>query len=103
MKLCLACASPALPGQSRCAEHFRKRERERHQGVRGGKWRNTRRRILRRDGYRCVMCGSPDNLSVDHIIPRVVRVDNRDHNLRTLCQSCHDKVTVHGRRVPAPN
>jgi RNA-directed DNA polymerase len=50
-------------------------------------------RARMRDGFRCVRCGSPDNLRVHH------RRGARSHrlaDLETLCQSCHH--AEHGYR-----
>lgn len=44
-----------------------------------------RERIMRRDGYRCVECGSNERLSIDHIIPRSKGGSGDDDNLRALC------------------
>ena len=54
----------------------------------------TRRRILDRDGHRCVQCGRrSDPLIADHIIP--VAEGGTDHasNGQTLCPACHDTKT----------
>ena len=54
-----------------------------------------RYRILKRDGFRCVICGrSPANnlgveLEVDHIIPVSKGGDNSPSNLRTTCSECN--------------
>ena len=50
-----------------------------------------RRRVLSRDGYKCIICGSNKNLEAHHIIP--VRNSNEqkfnDNNGITLCRECH--------------
>lgn len=52
--------------------------------------------ILKRDGYKCVICGSRDNLHVHHIVPVSVRPDHSEHNLITLCIRCHDRQAGQG-------
>lgn len=49
----------------------------------------VRRRVLDRDGWRCVRCGAAARLEVDHIRPRRAGGGNDEANLRTLCRSCH--------------
>ncbi|MGC8866143.1 MAG: HNH endonuclease [Bacteroidales bacterium] len=62
-------------------------------------WQQRREEILRRDGYRCRVCNSSDNLQVHH---RQYHYDTQhdsfkkpweydDANLITLCESCHKK------------
>ena len=51
-----------------------------------------RRRILRRDGYRCVYCGevfTEEALTLDHVQPRVRGGDGSDGNLVTACGPCN--------------
>lgn len=52
-------------------------------------WQKVRREALERDGNRCVMCGSIENLEAHHIHPvsegGVAQIDN----LKTLCKRCH--------------
>lgn len=52
--------------------------------------------ILKRDGYKCVICGTQDNLHVHHIVPVSVRPDHSEHNLITLCIRCHDRQAGQG-------
>jgi hypothetical protein len=50
-----------------------------------------RERIYERDGHRCVLCGSTDDLTLDHIYPRALAGDDNDDNLRTLCRPCNSE------------
>lgn len=56
------------------------------------KW-NRRRRVLQRDGFMCVGCGSREDLTMHHRIPRSRGGQNRVDNLTTLCLNCH--ATLH--------
>ena len=54
-------------------------------------WKEMRARILKRDGYACLACGSKDHLQVHH------RTYNRvgaeiEIDLRTLCGRCHESI-----------
>jgi len=51
-------------------------------------WRKIRQLVINRDGC-CQRCGSEENLSVDHIIPRSLNGDDSLSNLQCLCQSCN--------------
>jgi len=61
-------------------------------------WREIREQCLARDGYRCRLCNSPDDLQAHH---RTYERFGREelHDLTTLCASCHDVVTDHQRRT----
>ena len=53
-----------------------------------------RQRIFERDGYRCVYCGAQfaaEELTVDHIEPRVRGGDRSDGNLVTACGGCNTR------------
>ena len=58
-------------------------------------WKALRLAAKRRDGWRCVRCGSRVGLEVDHIQPRERRPDLALvlDNLATLCRSCHIQKT----------
>jgi len=53
--------------------------------------------IFKRDNYQCVLCGSKENLQLDHIhsIYQVannlypIELLNTEENLRTLCKKCN--------------
>jgi hypothetical protein len=52
----------------------------------------VRYRILKRDDFRCVLCGKTAKdvqLEVDHIYPVSKGGDSSDKNLRTLCADCN--------------
>jgi HNH endonuclease len=48
-----------------------------------------RLRIFDRDGWRCVSCGSSEDLTIDHIRPRARGGTNEESNLQTLCRPCN--------------
>lgn len=45
--------------------------------------------VFSRDGYACVYCGSPLNLSLDHVIPQSRGGEHSPSNLVTACRSCN--------------
>jgi len=53
------------------------------------KWAETRTKVLKRDGYRCVRCGSTELLDVHHRIARQHGGTDDLDNLETLCRKCH--------------
>src|SRR5438874_4354852 len=57
-----------------------------------------RLRIFERDAYRCVYCGQQfpsEELTIDHVEPRVRGGDRSDGNLVTACMGCN---TLKGHR-----
>ena len=62
-------------------------------------WSEARKAAVKRDGGRCVLCGSQEGLEVDHIAPRNGEgyrngCHHHPENLRTLCHRCHANVTA---------
>lgn len=47
--------------------------------------------VYERDGYRCVLCGATDDLTLDHIIPWSKGGPDTAGNLQTLCGSCNSR------------
>ena len=85
----------ALPGGSRCAEHQRERNRVGQAKGTTAAWRKAREAALRRDGHRCVVCGSTEKLQVHHIDGRGVGAD--EHPLELLevrCLKHHHEATA---------
>lgn len=58
-------------------------------------YRELRKRILDRDGWRCQHCGSLSNLEVHHIQFRSRLGNDEESNLITLCVSCHNNLHCH--------
>lgn len=52
-------------------------------------WKQTRKRILLRDNYKCQECGKETYLHIHHIKYRFA--SNLDQDLITLCKFCHAK------------
>lgn len=48
-----------------------------------------RMRVYERDGHKCRYCGTPERLTIDHIIPIVAGGSNQESNLQTLCEPCN--------------
>lgn len=51
-----------------------------------------REEVFARDAYRCVYCGQPfpaEELTVDHVQPRVRGGDNSGGNVVTACGGCN--------------
>ena len=56
-------------------------------------WEEKARRIRRRDGYRCQICGADDlPLEVHHLTYDNLGYED-DDDLITVCHSCHEKIT----------
>ena len=51
----------------------------------------TRYNIFKRDGNKCVYCGSKDRLTVDHVIPKAKGGRTTWKNLVTACKKCNSK------------
>lgn len=57
------------------------------------RWKKKRDKVLRRDGYCCVLCTSIQDLEIHHrTYIRLYR--ERIGDLTTLCKRCHDGVTT---------
>jgi 5-methylcytosine-specific restriction endonuclease McrA len=50
---------------------------------------NVRIEVWRRDGGKCVKCGSRENLEYDHIVPVSKGGSNSARNIELLCESCN--------------
>ncbi|MFF9403715.1 HNH endonuclease [Streptomyces sp. NPDC014744] len=47
--------------------------------------------VFRRDGFRCLACGSEDDLTIDHVQHQSAGGRHGIENLRTLCRSCNSR------------
>ncbi len=55
-------------------------------------YETLRQQVLRRDGWRCQLCGTMTNLEVHHKEFRSQSGDDSEQNLITLCAACHASV-----------
>lgn len=60
-------------------------------------YERMRRHILRRDSWRCQVCGAMSGLEIHHKEFRSHGGDDREENLITLCCRCH--ASIHGERT----
>jgi 5-methylcytosine-specific restriction endonuclease McrA len=51
-----------------------------------------RNQVLRRDSWRCQLCGTMSNLEIHHQEFRSHSGDDSEQNLITLCSACHASV-----------
>lgn len=51
----------------------------------------SRQNIFKRDGNRCVYCGSRERLTVDHVVPRAQGGRTVWNNLVTACYKCNSQ------------
>lgn len=62
---------------------------------RSKRWKSVRYLAKRRDGFKCVECGSPGPLEVHHEKPIRTNPELAFDlgNLKTLCRACHARIT----------
>ena len=51
----------------------------------------TRQNIFKRDGNRCQYCGTHDNLTLDHVLPKSRGGKTNWDNLATACKRCNSR------------
>jgi len=60
-------------------------------------WRELRRKVIERDGFRCQFCGKVKDvgqLQVHHIIPTNIELNYEDENLITCCRRDHAAINI---------
>jgi len=59
-------------------------------------YKQWREKVLKRDGFKCTLCGATENLHVHHVFSyekfEKTRIDIR--NGQTVCEDCHK--IIHG-------
>lgn len=90
------CPANGCPHTLPCPDHTTKpwagaKQRQAHYPKH---WPKLRRAVIRRDGGRCVKCGSTVALTVDHRIPIHLGGTHTMTNLQTLCDPCHRSKTA---------
>jgi len=54
-----------------------------------GASKELRKRVYKRDGYRCSLCDDPRRLQIHHVITRGAGGPTTEMNCITLCPRCH--------------
>lgn len=97
------CFNHALPGKSRCTEHFREVQKRPRQF---GLTEEVKQYVRQRDDFTCMNCGNA-GYEVDHIVELAEfsgiekNQANLPSNLQTLCRECHLEKTNRYRREAA--
>lgn len=68
--------------------------------LKSDKWAKKRQKILKRDNYQCVRCGSDSRLQVHHLNYDNI-FDEEQSDLITVCGFCH--ALIHGVIEPSPD
>ena len=55
----------------------------------GDKKRRLKENVFKRDGNKCLKCGSTEDLTIDHIKPLSKGGSNKKENKQTLCCKCN--------------
>ena len=55
-------------------------------------WKEKRAERLKKDQYRCVLCGAEKNLEVHHVYCDNLYHEDVSNDLITLCKECHERV-----------
>jgi 5-methylcytosine-specific restriction endonuclease McrA len=55
-------------------------------------YREVCRQVLKRDGWRCQLCGSMSGVEVHHLRFRSRGGQDCGENLITVCRPCHDGI-----------
>lgn len=69
----------------------RHREKRIARGLPGQNWipQEKRMKVFNRDSFRCVYCGSGENLTIDHATPQSRGGSDDINNLQTTCRACN--------------
>lgn len=96
---CLECGEPSEG--TRCDEHAIKRQPRAWTARDTGRWRRLSRRLRKMQPF-CLQCGTPDDLTVDHIVPLDAGGDPFDvSNLQVICRRHNSmKGTTWGETPP---
>lgn len=52
---------------------------------------DVREAVYKRDGFKCVRCGTSNHLSLDHIFPWSLGGSDDPDNLQTMCRPCNSR------------
>lgn len=52
--------------------------------------KSKRKNTYIRDNYKCCRCGTTENLTTDHIVPKSIGGKDYLINLQTMCKECNE-------------
>ena len=100
-RLATPCCEPGCPAlawkRGRCPIHQPKGWAVARPYPSGWAWERIRARVLLRDNYRCIYCGSPAEV-IDHIVGRARGGADTDDNLAAACKRCNEAKRRHEAR-----
>jgi 5-methylcytosine-specific restriction endonuclease McrA len=60
-------------------------------------YKDLHRSVLKRDGWRCQLCGARTQLQVNHLQSRAQLGADVEDNLLTICAACH--LAIHLKEI----
>ncbi len=72
-------------------EKYRRLKEGENRSERRGPSAKIKLKVFRRDGFKCRECGSSEDITVDHIIPRRQGGPDDISNYQTLCRTCNSR------------
>jgi len=76
---------PAPKSRTARAKRATKRDKEKQ-------WQRTRQAVLVRDGYKCRVCKTKENVDVHHIRFRSLGGEDSTSNCAAICRVCHAEI-----------
>jgi 5-methylcytosine-specific restriction enzyme A len=97
VKVCREPGCPELAESGACPAHTRKawagRDRTKSTGLSGWQRQARAKRVIRRGGGICHLCGQTGATVADHVVPLAVGGADHEDNMRPVHPACHKTKT----------